>query len=525
MDESVNLYYREDFLAMSKRARYQDRDRYRDEEEDSLDLGPRVLNIDSNNYEFDDYSDDDDDDDDQATAGAATATADHRLPAGPSKKKFDPSTSKLTPAHLPPPAGSGQPVARHRLSNEEDEEEEEEFARRLERIQQDPNNNLEWTGDEDLDGIDEMRLGSSVSMNDLRYRLMNKEGISLANFMIPHGRNKMFNGVFLIYKKRDLTSAIGKYKCGQLMDVKVAFIDDSRRFFVHPEDRLQAFQAFEASIQRYAQTLLADGDGLDELYSFQLNSVKHDVVLVKCNDGQWRRSYILETMTSNEIKKLLVESDSSDEGEDGGFDFLDNKGKKQFQPYVQKSSVQRRHTSFYLIDWGREEAIVREENSFRCKEDMYILPFSEKIMKVGCYALRCSLNETKYTARVQHALKGLDKEKQAVLRKQFEKRFAELLKERSVKMTISTIAEIRGETDALVDLFFREDDLEALSDLLGLNASSLLNSSIISSSSFDSDLSFMSTRSRNIEIYNKFNCIKFIMRLLELCHQVPIKTT
>ena len=149
---------------------------------------------------------------------------------------------------------------------------------------------------------------------------------------------KLFNSLFTVWKRKHINSTIQSYKCGQIVDVHVSFVDDSRRFYVIEQARLNDLNYLENCIQNYANVLLTDDTIANELFSFQMNTHLHDVVLVYVKKlGKWRRAVLVEKLTSNDFAY-----DDDDELDDQ----TSGTGPSQ------QSLEQKYYLSFFIIDWG-----------------------------------------------------------------------------------------------------------------------------------------------------------------------------
>ncbi len=135
-----------------------------------------------------------------------------------------------------------------------------------------------------------MNMYRSVSMMDMGDEVQNDFSMLIS----PMSRNKMFNGSFKIFKKRDLVFSVDIFKCGQTFECVVSFVEETKKFFLQKCSRMRDLCDMEVCIQNYASVLLADEMLSEELYMFQANSAIFDVVLVKnIVDGKWHRAIYL----------------------------------------------------------------------------------------------------------------------------------------------------------------------------------------------------------------------------------------
>lgn len=116
----------------------------------------------------------------------------------------------------------------------------------------------------------------------------------LTKLLCPFGRNKMFNGSFKIFKKRELVASVEKFKCGHVFEGMISFVEESQEFYLQKTSRMDDLCSLETCIQNYANVLLNEASLREELYAFQANSAKLDVVLVKAKwDDKWHRAIYL----------------------------------------------------------------------------------------------------------------------------------------------------------------------------------------------------------------------------------------
>jgi len=256
---------------------------------------------------------------------------------------------------------------------------------------------------------------------------------------IPNGRTKLFNSLFTVWKRKHINSTIQSYKCGQIVDVHVSFVDDSRRFYVIEQARLNDLNYLENCIQNYANVLLTDDTIANELFSFQMNTHLYDVVLVYVKKlGKWRRAVLVEKLTSNDF---AYDDDDEDVDEQ-----------------MSQSAEQKFYLSFFLIDWGMEELVIVPKNQFNTH--LFVLPMNEKLIQIGAFALKCTLSQAQLRIRDKYAsMKPFEGDL-------FERRFNELLREKSLRMRISQTVCIRAEFEAIVELFFMPAQIGSLIDLL-----------------------------------------------------------
>lgn len=148
---------------------------------------------------------------------------------------------------------------------------------------------------------DDFNMIRSVSMTFSRSREEYHQ-TALKCYIDPKNRNKMFNCSFKLFKKRDIVPSIDNYKCGQSFECLISYIQDSGQFYVQKTTRLKDLEHLEDCIQKYANILIEDSSMINELYAFQENCAKFDVVLVKAAwDSKWHRAIFLGNTTSSAI--------------------------------------------------------------------------------------------------------------------------------------------------------------------------------------------------------------------------------
>ncbi len=142
----------------------------------------------------------------------------------------------------------------------------------------------------------EMMLAKSVSMSftDFYDRILYEQQMALNALSAPNGRNKLFNGNFKLFKKKDVIPTIQNYKCGQTLECFVSFIQDTNEFYVQQSSRLNHLKDLDDCIQNYANVLIESHEIARELLAFQSNTAKFDVVLAKAKfDNKWHRAIYL----------------------------------------------------------------------------------------------------------------------------------------------------------------------------------------------------------------------------------------
>lgn len=276
--------------------------------------------------------------------------------------------------------------------------------------------------------IDEIMLNlSSVSLANINER-SKYENVHVPKSLIEStNRTKLFNSLFRVFKKKDINPSIQVYKCSQVLDVKVVHIEDHLEFYVQPYNRLGDLEHLEICLNQYANALIGDLNLSQDLSTFQDKTNRFDLVLL-CHEYQWKRAVFLErTCTSTLCSMFDHESFEDDE-----VSFF----------------------SFFLIDWGREVLIKKK---LMHKNDLFILPYDQKLNRVGSFALKCKISE--HQIKLREKIDSSQKMNQ--MRKNlFDKKFSEYFKDQILRMRISQIVNVKNEVTATVDLYFRPEQIE-----------------------------------------------------------------
>ncbi len=294
-------------------------------------------------------------------------------------------------------------------------------------------------------------------------------------------RNKMFNGKFKVWKKRDLKPTLQPYLCGQILNVKISNMICSQKFFVQCVENLEKLKYVEDCIQKFVDVLLKEEPTLDDLYSFQEQTNKLDAVLVKSSsDSKWRRAVLIEKCNQS---NLLEELDDALEIQD-----------------VSKM-LNKEYYTFFLIDWGTEDLKVRYPN----QSDLFILPLNEKLLHLGPFALECSLDQSKIKTRIKYG--------QTIVREsaKFEVLLKKYTSKKQMTARISHFSTVRYDAQAIVELFYLKDDLEKLIESeIDLNDKDL-------NETFSSSLYNLS-QAKNLSAHDAnsmLNCIYFLSKIME----------
>jgi hypothetical protein len=311
-----------------------------------------------------------------------------------------------------------------------------------------------------------------------RLELHNK---ALSKLMASNNkRNKMFNGKFKVWKKRDLKPILQPYVCGQIFDVKISSVISSQKFYVQRVDKLDSLKYLEDCIQKFVDVLLKEEPTLDDFYSFQEQTNKLDAVLVKSSsDSKWRRAILIEKCNQNSLVDELNEA-------------LEIKDVSKM--------LNKEYYTFFLIDWGIEDLKVRYPN----QSDLFILPLNEKLVHLGPFALECSLDQSKIKTRLKYG--------QTIVREsiKFETLLKKYITDKQMTARISHFSTVRYDSQAIVELFFFKDEFEKL-----VQSEADFNDSDPNfpfSSSF-SNLSHAKNLSAH-DLNSMLNCINFISKIM-----------
>lgn len=295
----------------------------------------------------------------------------------------------------------------------------------------------------------DMMMIPSVSMGNIQLAINSYSSRcdfdNISSYIEPNGgRNKMFNGSFAIWKKRDLKSSLYRYSCGQVFTVCISSLGDSTLFYVQEYRLLDDLAQIEASIQNYARVLLASSDIRDKLVSYQKHAAKSDLVLFRSGSNsdsyQWRRAILIDRTTTNPEDEI-VDIDPRDISKPNAIFY-----------------------TFRLIDWGRVETVidrrgdsVDEDND---EPDLFILPMHERLLSIGPFALKCSINECHLRSSEKFANYAHEewyvqhREQQEQKRGEFESLFKERLSNKLLKIRINKATNVKNDLEAVVEVFY-----------------------------------------------------------------------
>lgn len=171
-------------------------------------------------------------------------------------------------------------------------------------------------------------------------------------------------------------------------------------------------------------------------------------------------------------------------------------------PQASSNKKEKNYYSFKLIDYGRSILVQTIRNDPNL--ELFILPMNERLMIIGSFALRCSLNEYKLRERYSES-----REKQHKASQLFEKKFKRMMENQVVKVQVCQLTTVKAELDALVILYFLPEDAQrlALSDDIDFGDEKICE-----------NIPFINLKSSSGEfkLNLKLNCIYYIMRSIHL---------
>jgi hypothetical protein len=329
---------------------------------------------------------------------------------------------------------------------------------------------------------DDLNLNRSVSQQNINQSFLFDE----KSFLNHMERSGLFNCNHCVWKRKDLIGCVQSYKIGQMCDVIISFIDDSRRFYVQDVRRLNDLNKLETCINKYADVLLSDKNIYDELYAFQNKAIKFDVVLARAEyDNNWHRAVYLDRISSKEL--LAANCDSEYDNED-----LVN---------------EKTYHSFFFIDSGREETTITRKNVPR---SLFILPLNTKLIQIGCFALKCSINEV-YLKQLDYFAAENKQERQNI-ELLFEKYFKSMLLHKQVKIKLSKMIVAKStESESVVDLYYSAEDAKKIL-MNTINIQKNQEATNASTNQFVDTLLFKEFKATSNEAYLKLNCIYYVLK-------------
>lgn len=317
-----------------------------------------------------------------------------------------------------------------------------------------------------------------ISQQDLNYSFLVDQHNRIQQISDPFERKGIISCSFEVWKKKVLKGCFQSFKPGQMCDVLITHIEDSRKFYVLETKRIDDLKNLEECMANYANVLLDDSENINQLIAYQNKASKYDVVLVKAAwDNRWHRAV-----------------------------FLDRESNRTLCP-DEFYGKEKNFETFFLIDYGKIDVVITNANDHNV--GVYILPLTPKLVQIGCFALKCSINES--------LIKNGSAKMAAVIDEQlFEKYFKEMLLDKRIQMRISQWHTIKAESEAIVELFYNENDAQNL-------LKSLIAETDNNYDFFSDERMFQGLNDNCSEVYLKLNCIHFILKRMiafESEHQV-----
>lgn len=238
---------------------------------------------------------------------------------------------------------------------------------------------------------------------------------ALQGYIAPNSRNKMFNSLFKIWKRKDLAPLAHNVKISEIFDVRVTCVESSACFYAQKASSIADLNYLEECSTNYANVLLNESDMQSDLWSYQRNIAQFDLVLVQGDNDLWKRAVYLG---------------------------IDN--------------TQSYHV-FHLIDWGSREAVDVNH------KELFVLPFNEKLVAWGPMALRCQINQSMLKVR-ETCVSNSEIE---YMNKRRSERFNEMFKDivlerKNFRIRIAQRSVMKSEFDFIVELFFMPDDAASM---------------------------------------------------------------
>jgi hypothetical protein len=288
----------------------------------------------------------------------------------------------------------------------------------------------------------------SVSMQDIYSKFVDEHSEALRSHMTPNSRSKLFNSSFKIWKKRDSAPSPHNIKVGQIFDVNVSHVSESSIFYAQQASRRADLNYLESCLQNHADILIKDKSLHGDLFSFQELTAKFDMVLVKTNENRWRRAVFLEQVASSSFDAYSDNDDSSSNVSPRSS--LGQKRRSEFKVFF----------SFYLIDWGNEEVLVKKQSSL--DTEIFILPTNEKLIQIGPFALKCSINQSMVNLPETIASNSPQNEMNRTRRNLFEEKFKALISNKRLRLRVTQKVFLKNELELMVELYFMPEDAEGL---------------------------------------------------------------
>lgn len=175
----------------------------------------------------------------------------------------------------------------------------------------------------------------------------------------------------------------------------------------------------------------------------------------------------------------------------------------------------KNYYSFFLIDYGREDMIITISQR---EPHIFLLPINEKLMVVGNFALRCSLNQS--SVQMRQLSKSTNRMKEDCFKSLFESKFKKMMENRKCRTHLCQITTIQRESEALVTLYLLPEDAHGLALQENVDTGhieQLSNIPFFSTKEATTD----SKQKDDVIVSLKLNAIYFIMQSINLENFAP----
>jgi hypothetical protein len=269
---------------------------------------------------------------------------------------------------------------------------------------------------------------------------------TIRSLATPNMRTKHFNSSFKIWKRGDLILYVQNTKVGQTFEAEVPHISDSNCFYVHNITHKKKLLHMESCIEAYCDEWLNDEKTHEELFFYQQNVAKYDVVLVKNEREKWKRAIYLDRVSAESFEHYSDDDDTIKYQ-----NMTQNKDKSNPSVYL----------SFHLIDWGEEITLTKSKRDL--SNEIFILPLDEKLIRVGVMSLKCKIDQS-FIKKRETLCKNSEIERLNEQRKNtFEIMFKKLLQNnQQIKVRVMQTSKIGYSLEIMANLYFMPDDAEKL---------------------------------------------------------------
>lgn len=214
------------------------------------------------------------------------------------------------------------------------------------------------------------------------------------------------------------------------------------------------------------------------------------------------------------ISFIPIEKLSSDD-----FVFSDESQEDLIHPKPELTKNKKNYFSFFLIDYGREDMIIT--TSQLQEPHIFMLPINEKLMVVGNFALRCSLNES--SVRMRKMYGSTNRMREDRFKSLFESKFKKMMENRKCRTHLCQITTVQRESEALVTLYLLPEDAHRLALQenvdIGHIEKHLSTIPFLSTKKSEATVTMDNTtraKMDDVVVFLKLNAIYFIMRSINL---------